>query len=647
MYAKIAELLDNGQVFVAYDLAVEALKEPTLSSTDELRLRIYAARALLQSHSPLPAKEFTDSIAQVIQDSLHPHPPEAWITLLNNEPAASASTQFYTAEDLYHLGQIYWEIWSQLFEDTSSTLTPQTSLNDIRLALQFFCYSYYWRPNVQVGAMAASTAWALGEDQLSIHLANLALNHWGHQSFDDYTTAQALGTIHLLRHSPESALTVFTQAMTLARQQFSDIARTRHHLYMLNQIGLKVPGTVFQVLKPPSIAVFSGHNLDIIGQKIPIFPASLEDLALRGIETAVEKLQPQIGYTSLAAGGDILFAETLLKHGAELNIVLPFKREDFLAHRVAYAGPRWQTRAEHLLQHANSVNFATMEDFLGHQMLYRFGNYVLRGLAEIRANILETKPYLITLWHSKISSTPGTVSDFIDYWSDISTLHMIDLETLLQSEVSKIEQMYADMPHLEYFAPQTPVIEPDHQRQIRCMLFSDFAGFSKIPDRSIGDFMQVIEEISEDLAKNGIKAEVTNTWGDALFMVAERATDMALLGLTLRDAVHSSLAKRRFPVPLDIRISLHAGPVFKEVDPFIQRENFYGGHINRAARLEPVTIIGQIFATQQFIALLQTELSILRNENPHSPLLTRFKYRYVGTVELAKNYGTQPIYQLI
>ena len=47
-----------------------------------------------------------------------------------------------------------------------------------------------------------------------------------------------------------------------------------------------------------------------------------------------------------------------------------------------------------------------------------------------------------------------------------------------------------------------------------------------------------------------------------------------------------------------------AGPVYSGHDPIIGKMNYYGSHVNRAARIEPVTIPGCAFLSEQFAALL-------------------------------------------
>ena len=42
-------------------------------------------------------------------------------------------------------------------------------------------------------------------------------------------------------------------------------------------------------------------------------------------------------------------------------------------------------------------------------------------------------------------------------------------------------------------------------------------------------------------------------------------------------------------------------------DPILHRRNYFGQHVNRTARIEPVTIPGCAFASEQFAALLARE----------------------------------------
>ena len=83
-----------------------------------------------------------------------------------------------------------------------------------------------------------------------------------------------------------------------------------------------------------------------------------------------------------------------------------------------------------------------------------------------------------------------------------------------------------------------------------------------------------------------------------------------------------------------MRIGLHFGPVYQEVDLVTGLDNFYGSEVTLTARIEPKGIPGEVYTTQAFAAILAVT-------EPK-----RFASRYVGRVELAKGYGVAPIYQL-
>ena len=99
---------------------------------------------------------------------------------------------------------------------------------------------------------------------------------------------------------------------------------------------------------------------------------------------------------------------------------------------------------------------------------------------------------------------------------------------------------------------------------------------------------------------------------------------------------------------IDVRIGLHVGPVFEAADPMTNRINYYGSHVNRAARLEPVTIPGHIYATEPFVALLMAEMSASRiSARKRNELLDiPFEWEYVGILALAKNFGEQAAYHI-
>jgi class 3 adenylate cyclase len=281
-------------------------------------------------------------------------------------------------------------------------------------------------------------------------------------------------------------------------------------------------------------------------------------------------------------------------------------------------------------------------------MLYRFSNHVMHGSAVMRGKFLTTEPHLMAVWHSRTDSIPGGPADFIDRWTNISTLHLIDLDELGEDGgTEKIDMSFVQPQKISLTFD--PFIAKSPDRVIKSMMFSDLSGYSKLQDEHIPSFLDFLEKLNGAIEKIGVSLESLNTWGDAVFAVADSALKIADFGLRYCDIIES-LGKKypEFPFPIRARISLHSGPVFLAQDPFIKKVNFYGGHINRAARLEPVTAVGQVYATQQFISLLYGETNDERNECIQKGIkyCERYSTEYVGVISLAKSYGQQEVYHL-
>jgi anti-sigma regulatory factor (Ser/Thr protein kinase) len=97
-----------------------------------------------------------------------------------------------------------------------------------------------------------------------------------------------------------------------------------------------------------------------------------------------------------------------------------------------------------------------------------------------------------------------------------------------------------------------------------------------------------------------------------------------------------------------MRIGLHAGPVFAGRHPLTGEAMVYGGNVNRAARIEPITLPGRVFASAPFVAWLTAQESAAEAEVRLEGGTYRPRYRctYRGIVELAKRYGPQAVYEV-
>src|ERR1700687_5019693 len=86
--------------------------------------------------------------------------------------------------------------------------------------------------------------------------------------------------------------------------------------------------------------------------------------------------------------------------------------------------------------------------------------------------------------------------------------------------------------------------------------------------------------------------------------------------------------------PINLRIALHARPVYSCFDPILERMTYVGTHVSRTARMEPITPPGEIYVSEAFAALAAAEGA------------SDFTCEYVGQIPQAKGYGIFPTYIL-
>jgi hypothetical protein len=90
----------------------------------------------------------------------------------------------------------------------------------------------------------------------------------------------------------------------------------------------------------PSIILFTGHLLDRIDRTSARFPYRLIREVKTLIEVEVEQMLkkgvPSMAVSSLAAGGDMLFASEMVRRHVPLSVFLPFEKDRFLADSVKY-----------------------------------------------------------------------------------------------------------------------------------------------------------------------------------------------------------------------------------------------------------------------------------------------------------------------
>lgn len=376
---------------------------------------------------------------------------------------------------------------------------------------------------------------------------------------------------------------------------------------------------VLAPLAPPEVIHYTGHMIAPPGAG-GRFKAEQESEIAAAIAAALSRHGVGFGYGALACGADILFAEALLARSAELHVVLPFAREEFIKASVAPGGAGWPERFESCLQRASSVTYATEDSYLGHDWIFTYGSFVAMGLAVLRARFLDGTARQFAVWDGEATSgVAGTAFD-VRTWRSLN--RPADIILCGAAPVQRARR-------------QPGVAAARAQGELKTMLFGDVKGFSKLAEAQIPGFVQhVLGTLGRVLAQYGDHVLYRNTWGDGLFLVLGDAAIGARCALALQAALEAlDLPAHGLPDTLALRLGGHFGPVFETTDPVQGVTNYFGAHVSRTARIEPVTPPGEVYVTEQFAARLALEPA-------------GFACDYVGQVPAAKGYGTMRMYHL-
>ncbi|HEX3862088.1 MAG TPA: adenylate/guanylate cyclase domain-containing protein [Stellaceae bacterium] len=371
-------------------------------------------------------------------------------------------------------------------------------------------------------------------------------------------------------------------------------------------------------LTPPPVVHYVGHIIAAPGDR-GRFPADQAVAVQTAITAALEEADARFGYGSLAAGADILFAEALLRRGASLHVVLPFDRDEFIETSVRAAGPDWVRRFGACYEQATTVRFATEDRYLGDDHLFSYCSELGMGLALLHAQHLSTVAKQIVVWDGQAAAGPvGTAID-MEHWR----------RTGMPQQVIPVGNGYRPPPQ-----PAPP--RDGAERRTRAMLFGDVKGFSQLHDDQLPAFITVLLGCcAQVIHRYQAQIQLVNTWGDGLFLVFDDAGAAADCALAMQEAM-STIDRGAHGLPLDmaLRIGVHLGPVYAAADPILLRNNFFGAHVSRAARIEPVTPENCVYVTETMAAVLA-----LYNA-------AAFSCEYVGMTEAAKHYGAMRMFLL-
>jgi class 3 adenylate cyclase/tetratricopeptide (TPR) repeat protein len=391
---------------------------------------------------------------------------------------------------------------------------------------------------------------------------------------------------------------------------------------------------------PLQLIAFAGHMLDPPGRKPPRFPAHAEERVRRRLEERLAQLGAHVGFSSAAAGADLLFVEALTRRGGAAHVVLPWTREAFVRSSVAPCGRGWVERFEQALAGAASLRILGEAHEPSSAVGFEYANEVMAGLARLTARSLDLDLTPLAVWDELPGGAGGTAT-FVHFWRrrGVATeiVGVADLTTGERAPAPRTARSHSESAP-EAARDEGP--EPGFRQQVKAILFADIVGYSRLPESLIPVFVREFKgRISSLVSTSPHAPSGVSTWGDALHLVFDDVSSAGLFTLDLVDEIaetdwsalglawDASAASPRDANGPSIRAALHAGPVFEHFEPIVRQLSFTGAHVTLAARIEPIVEPGEIFASEAFAAL-----AALSN-------VPGVACDFVGTLPLAKNYA--------
>ena len=570
--AAAREALARGDLFGAYDIAAKAIAAGDASED------LYHQQALTLARMGDTAGALDLFRSAGLDHSEHPHKRALGARLLKDRGLEGSPAELDEAYRAYR--QIY---------DVSGDPYP--------------------------GINAASLALLTGRDDEARQLAEGILALPAIADPQDYYCAATRAEAMLILGRASEAQQAACLSLTLPGGDVGARAGTMRQLGIVaDRVGLTEAerAPLLALLRAPAAFHYVGH--------IFVGDAAKERRIVAEIERVLDERKAGFAYGSIAAGADVLVAETVIRRGGELHIILPCALADFTEQSIRPAGEQWIERAEACLAAAKSVTFASHLEYVSDPELFAYGAAVAMGLARLRAEHLSTHAFQLAIWDGKEGGPVGTGAD-VRLWRN-SGGEMVVIEP------GDVDRGFARPPA----GAELPL-----PRRTASILFTDYQGFSKLSEAGHPLFdREIMGRVAAVLAEHGDDVLARNTWGDALYTIMTGAIEGAEIALHLQREL-KDVDPAALGLPPDqggMRIALHYGSVYQSVDRVTGLPNFLGNEVARAARIEPVTPPGDVFVTEPFAAMIAL----------HAP--DRFHCQYVGRVDLAKKYGTFPMYRL-
>jgi class 3 adenylate cyclase len=462
---------------------------------------------------------------------------------------------------------------------------------------------------------------------------------------EDYWAAATIAEAELILSIEEgevshAALSYYQRASAIAHhlRHWGDLSSTRRQAKLICELTGWDFSSLQKIFRLPNVIIFSGHMIDSADRPRPRFPSNLVAAVAKEMKERLHRCDAQIGISSAACGSDLLFIEAMLERGAEIHVVLPWRKEEFLRTSVAVNDDDyWTQKFDQLLKEVTSLTYLSQQSAPSGNLGYLYCSDCMNGMALYRAETIGSDVTPVAVWDGKRGDGLGGTSSFVHFWrSRQRPVEIIDL-----SRISGISEIEAPQEQQSFAFDEVKVSQG--QQAVKTLLFADVVGYSKIPEEQIEYFAPEFLGMISQLISQPPRPVLTNTWGDALYLVFDDPVAAGTVALRLLRAVQSGNWRTHLTAKLDLRIGLHTGPVTLCVDPVIRQITFTGSHVSHAARIEPMVREGEVWATEAFMSYA-TMANQARNQRGEETL--EFGFDYLGQIDFAKKYGRYPLFRL-
>ena len=601
---------------------------------------VYAllARAFVETGAPLLALEVAGEGRELAPDDVALRQVEGLaLARSGSTEAANGVLDALRAEG--HLEDETLGILARTHKDLGLRAEGAERHERLAAALQLYSSVYAAHGSYWAGVNVATLAALQGERGLSESVARAlledceaALVRLGDDDPERYWVLATLGEAALVLGDLAKAQAWYRLAGEAGRRRFGDLNSTRRHAVLLLEHLGKDTRQVDEWLPLPRVVLFSGHMIDREDRPSERFPARLEPAVHASIRRWLEAHNGLVGFSSAACGADLLFLEALHELGGEAHVVLPFEVEEFLRTSVELPGAgTWRPRFERQLANARVV-LASSSAPLRPELGYDYANRLIQGLGMLRAHELESEMVALAVWDGQRGDGPGGTAGAVRQWQAHGIeVHRLRLEDGRDDRPVSLGTEVLPSPAESLARRESAGSAED---RLMALLFADAVGFSRMSDAEVPLFVEHgLGLVARLIEENAVAVPVRETWGDGLFLAFWDVRSAGRFALRLRDAIASSdWGALGFAQPLKMRFALHAGPVRLTTDPVTGLRKCCGTHVSRAARLEPKTPPGEVYASEAFAAL-----SALAGVDD-------FRCDYVKQLDWAKRYGTFPAY---